>query len=115
MGVQFSGWNPATESFVDHESVDFSNTNASLVLDTLGLDPCDLSGALPADDFLGRVLMALAVSPEDEGTPSYDDSSPGGMTWIECGRRKGYLQERLAELHELAEHAKTEGAEVSWA
>jgi hypothetical protein len=115
MGVQFSGWNPETESFVDHESVDFSMSNASLVLDALGLDPVDMSGALPADDFLGRVLMAEAVAPHDEGLPSYDDTQATGPTWIECGRREGYLQERLAELRELAEAAKNEGAEVSWA
>lgn len=42
MGVQFSGWNPETESFVDHESVDMSMSNASFVLDALGLDPVDI-------------------------------------------------------------------------
>jgi len=107
--------------------VNMSNTNAHRVCQALGidLDP-DWCGDLDAQDFLGRVLLALAISPADEGMPSHtlqpgDDAGPllgvvgqGGPTIVQGARRPGYLQERLTELHSLAQWAVANDAVVMW-
>ena len=107
--------------------VNMSNSNAATVAATLGidLDAEGWCGSVPAEDFLGRVLVALAVSPADEGMPSFQlapgDSAgvfgtvrEGGPVFIQGARRPGYLQERLAQLHELALWAVEHGAEVTF-
>lgn len=107
--------------------VNMSNTNAHRVCQALGidLDP-DWCGDMAAEDFLGRVLMALAISPADEGMPSHvlqpgDDAGAllgtvreDGPTIIAGARRPGYLQERLTELHDLALWAVANEAVVMW-
>lgn len=90
-----------------------TNTNGAYLLGALGLpvndegDPFavgDLYGTVDPADFLGRVLLAIAVSPTDAGVPTYE--TPGtGPQWIECGRREGYLHEKLTVLRSLAEWA----------
>jgi hypothetical protein len=99
-------------------AVNMSNSNAATVASTLGidLDAEGWCGDMAPQDFLGRVLVALALSPADEGMPSFQlapgDSAgvfgtvrEGGPTFIQGARRPGYLQERLEQLHELAEWA----------
>jgi hypothetical protein len=96
--------------------VNMSNGNAARVFDSLGisLEP-DWCGELPASDFLGRVLVAQALSPVDEGMPAYEHlREPGQCHMIEAARRPGYLQERLGQLHELASWAIDHGVEVYW-
>lgn len=95
--------------------VNVSNANATTLLDLLGIehDPCDLFGDLPADGFLGRVLIAQALA----GTAADDEGGVPAVRYgntIECGRRPGYLAERLAELHEVASWAKAHGGVVAW-
>lgn len=95
--------------------VNVSSANAVVLCGSLGIDLefegwC---GSLPAQDFLGRVLLALAIEPADEGIPSHELPT-GGVRWVECGRRPGYIQERLLQLHELAEWAAENGAEVDF-
>jgi hypothetical protein len=119
--------------------VNLSNHNASMVLETLGVDVADdLCGSMSADDFLGRVLIALAISPADEGMPAYkltgaDYTGQGGLlggllaglaeaeandeptaTFWQGARPAGYLQERLEMLREIAEFAKSKGWGVCW-
>lgn len=128
-----SSWNETFQANVlsstspEEIGVNMSNSNAHRVAQTLGidLDP-DWCGDMAAEDFLGRVLMALAISPADEGMPSHtlqpgDDAGvlfgtvrEGGPTIIAGARRPGYLQERLAELHELALWAVANDAVVMW-
>ena len=98
---------------IDSE-INLSNVNAARVLETLGYDLGDLTGEDTAGAFLGRVLVALAITPVDAGVPSTVSGGGNGLTWIDCGRREGYLQERLVQLHELAETAPS-GAVISWA
>lgn len=108
----------------DGPEVNVSNANARLVLEALGLPFEDGSGGLDAEDFLGRVLMALAVAPADAGVPQhrlvpgestiFGTVTEHGATFIDCGRREGYLQERLVQLEEVARHAIGKGREVSW-
>lgn len=87
-----------------------TNINAVFLLEHLGFPAGDeLVGSIDADDLLGRVLIAEALAPEDEGVESTQD---GLMTY--CGRQPGYLQDRLAELREVAEGARKLGRKVQW-
>jgi hypothetical protein len=74
----------------------------------------DLSGVADAAEFAGRVAVALALAPADAGMPAYEDTRPGGPRWHECGRRPGYLQEKLTELAELARWCAERGRRVQW-
>lgn len=99
---------------IDYEggSMNISNGNAVTILEALGLESnfeSGLFGTVPAEDFLGRVLMAIAIAPEDEGRPTFQDHS---ITF--CGTEPGYLQTRLAKLHEIALWAVENKTEVSW-
>lgn len=104
----------------DAPSINLSNANAAFVLETLGLlahyenGDVDLSGECSGEDFLGRVLVADALSPVDEGVPAYDASVADSGRFIECGRRPSYLQSRLDSLREVAEFCRTYGREVTW-
>ena len=61
------------------------------------------------------MLFALAITPADEGRPSFElPRTEGGMTQIDCGRRVGYLQTRLGELHDLALFAAANDRDVTW-
>jgi hypothetical protein len=98
-------------------TVNFSNSNAALVLDNLGWmvgsefeDRC--FGSITGVDLLGRVLMATAVNIADMGVPAYAEGSPN---FINCGRPEGYLDVRLAQLEELAVYAKDFNSNVVWA
>ena len=109
--------------------VNVSNSHAAYLLDALGLDTDDLCGALPAQDFLGRCLVAEAVAPADPGTPTYvatpQDASGlstlaaaftlAGATVIVGGRPEGYLHDKMVRLIALAEYAQSVGSSVSWA
>lgn len=104
--------------------VNMANGNAAQVCAALGIDLArgDWCGDMPAEDFLGRVLMALAVAPADPGMPSYellpgDADRPawaGEATVIQGARPAGYLQERLTQLHALAVWALENGKIIAW-
>lgn len=105
----------------DEPEVRLSIFNASEMLETLGIqvgedfEDC-WSGSLPADDFKGRVLMALALVPTDEGMPAHlltPEGSEGVQIW-QAERPAGYAQSRLAQLLEVAEFALSQGREVAW-
>ena len=83
-----------------------TNTNGAYLLGALGIPvPAMTSiGTVDPADFLGRVLLAIAVSPTDAGVPAHEVPSRGAR-WIECGRREGYLHEKLTVLRSLAEWA----------
>lgn len=94
-------------------SLNASNANAAELLSALGVpgEPC---GSLPADDFLGRVLTALAVAPSDPGRPVTVVDTPGTARHYDMGRRPGYLQDKLTDLRAVAEWARDHGREVVW-
>lgn len=96
-------------------TINMANRNAALVSDALGhlFDEFEWWGEMPASDFLGRVLMALAIAPDDEGMPAYEVPT-GGAQFIEGARRPGYLQDRLIELKALAEWAVANNVPVNW-
>lgn len=107
--------------------VNMSNVNAVRVAETLGfrLDPDhdgDLFGAMDATEFMGHVLVGLALAPADEGMPAHelapgDPGRPawaGDARWIEGGRHAGYMQDRLEQLRGLAQWAVDNNAKVVW-
>ena len=61
------------------------------------------------EDFLGRVLLASAMAPTDEGVPTYGEDN-----FIFCGRSAGYTETRLGELRDLAQTAISLGRDVVW-
>ncbi|MFR9675869.1 hypothetical protein [Streptomyces sp. TR02-1] len=87
---------------------DLHSQNAARILDLLGM-PGDACGEIPADDLLGRVLVALALTPEDAGTPTLTDRN---FTYV--GRSAGRLQLHLESLHELAMWCRRRGRTVVW-
>jgi hypothetical protein len=106
--------------------VNVTNVNARLLLeDALGLEVGDLTGSCEAGEFLGRVLLALAIAPADAGVPMHQlvagestmfgEVREGGATFIDCGRREGYLQDRLIALKEVAQAAIEADRPVTWA
>jgi hypothetical protein len=102
---------------VEFPEVNLANGNAFMMLETLGVDVADdLCGEMSADDFLGRVLIALAVSPDDDGMPAYkisNDDDQGATIW-QAARPAGYVQDVLEALREIAEFSKGKGWGVCW-
>lgn len=93
--------------------VNLANGNAKQVLDLLGFDFDGDWAEAPGEDFLGRVLIAQAFLPvatdDEHGRPAVQERN-----WTECGRRPGYLAEKLAELHDIATWAVEHQAAVEW-
>ncbi|GGM27604.1 hypothetical protein GCM10011608_10540 [Micromonospora sonchi] len=92
--------------------VNMANGNAAQVFDLLGLEFDGDWGNTTGPDFLGRVLLALALldtTTDVEGRPEVVDGR-----WTEGGRRPGYLAERLTQLHDLALWAVEHDADVEW-
>ena len=99
----------------DETEVNISNSSAVEILDMLGYkvgesfeDRC--CGSLTVEDFLGRVLIASALLPEDAGIPTHSMSH----NFVECGRPEGYLNQRCADLQELGEKAQESGSIIYW-
>lgn len=93
--------------------VNMANGNAAEILNLLGLDFDGCWGETSAQDFLGRVLVAQALldtaADDTNGRPAVEDHH-----WVECGRRPGYLADRLADLHRLATWAVDNQDTVAW-
>jgi hypothetical protein len=118
----------------DEPAMNVSTVNGALLLRALGLvpelgaaavldepdlpallpghDSSDLTGTCEASDFLGRIDLALALSPADEGRP-WHPVTPGS-NFTDCGRRGGYLHDRLHELREIAVFAHTHQRHMAW-
>lgn len=99
--------------------VNVANTNARMLLVLLGLDTSeDLCGSVSGEEFLGRVLLALASDWDDSGVASavIGGASLGqsGATMVDCGLPAGYFADRLGALHALGMEAVRLGREVHW-
>ncbi len=94
-------------------TLEVNSRNGAMLLDALGfITPEQQStGECDAADFLGRVLLALAITPIDAGRPG----TVLRVGWTDCGRRPGYLHEQLHRLHEIAEWAVLHGELIVWA
>lgn len=91
-----------------------SNTNADEILSYLGLATSEgfseyCAGTMPAQDFLGRVLMAEALAPEKSGLVTMQIENV-----VYCGRPDNYMAARFAKLREIAEWAIANDRSVSW-
>jgi len=100
---------------IPEPEVNLSNTNADEVLSYLGLATGDSDfadycvGTMPAEEFLGRVLMAEALVPEKSGLTTMQIENV-----VYCGRPDDYLATRFAKLREVAEWAISNNRSVSW-
>lgn len=97
--------------------VNLTTTNSLHLLGLLGIEAEDGEhpvGSMPAQDFLGRVLIAQAVNPVDAGQPVTESTAESGMKIIDCGRNEGYSDHRLAELREIAEFGLDRGRDIQW-
>ena len=104
---------------VTRENLDLnvSNHHASTIFELLGITEEvveDLWCAqLPAEDFLGRVLVAQALAGHDEGMPGHVVETVLGMAVL-APRREGYFDQRLAQLRSLAEAGVQDGKPIGW-
>lgn len=100
----------------DSFEVNVTNANGADLLLALALTPKP-SGELPIDHFAGLVTTALRRhlgrrSPELAETT---DTAPGRMAMIFCGRREGYVEQRLGDLAALTQRGRAVGAtHISW-
>jgi hypothetical protein len=108
------------EPAVSEPEVNVSNINAAELLDNLGiLVGEDFSerclGSIAAEDLRGRVLMALALLPEDEGMPAHQAGNTmfGLQVWT-APRPAGHTQKVLERLLEVADYALAQGRDVDW-
>jgi len=132
MSVSFMARRDPAELAELCEPLNVSNANAAKLLELLGLredaEPVgeflgglplygELAGECPGADFLGRVLTATALldTVTEDYTPPVTDTLRGGATVVHCGRRPGYLADRLAALETIARAAADGGGTVVWA
>ncbi|WP_280381409.1 hypothetical protein [Nocardia wallacei] len=79
--------------------------------DSHGVDHMgELAGEADAEDFLGRVLIAQALSPGDPGRPA----RPINDRFVVCARREGHLDEKLLHLERLARYCLDIDAAIAW-
>lgn len=106
---------PLTGEHDDRPDLNVANANARVLLDLLDIvleDEHDLYGEMDANDFRARVVLAqarIAVSGEDEGTHDIVEGR-----FVTCGRRAGYLADRLEALTAVAAWAIDRRAKVCW-
>lgn len=95
-------------------SVNVSNTNARDILEVLGYEQDELCGSATSDDFMGRILIALAIAPESAERVTEVSRSNYGSTIINCGRDAGYIQDRLTDLLDVVSDASNAGMGIYW-
>lgn len=104
----------------DGPDVNVSNINSIAILEALGLKTDEDSfsdvccGSKPAEDFKGRILMALAVAPVSAERLTETTTFENGGCMVTCGVEEGYLQAKLEELLPVADFALERGSEVCW-
>ena len=96
----------------DAFEMNVSNANGAELLLALGLAPDTSADPMPINAFAGLVTAALRRrldrrSPELE---TVTDAAPGRATFIFCGRREGYIEDRLGELARLIQRSRAAGA-----
>ncbi|NYT96333.1 hypothetical protein [Salinispora sp. H7-4] len=101
-----------TASATGSPKVNMATGNAKQVLDLLGLTFDGDWGTTTGPDFLGRVLLALALIGTTTDAVGRPEVAEG--RWTSEGRRPGYLAERLTDLRRLASWAVEHGADVDW-
>lgn len=119
----------------DSPSVQLSCSNAARVLNALGYGDNEKPvseangtfadafqamadmyscGTATAEEFTGRVLIAEATYPSNDGAAAESITLHGGGTVVAPERRDTYMTEVLAHLHKVAEYAQAHHANVTW-
>lgn len=106
MSVTFSAARP------DGPEVNVHTGNAAALLDLLGLAQ-EPYGQAPAEDFLGRALLALGLVDVATNDAHGHPAVPQGR-WVHGGHPPGHLTGRLQELADLARWAHTHHVPVTW-
>lgn len=92
--------------------VNVSNNNGFAILTELGIE-ADYCGSIAATELRERALCALGFASAAE-VPGNVSQGEGGATIIDCGRREGYMPERIGSLLELATLCERYGWAVCW-
>lgn len=95
-------------SWATPDPLNLNGSNAALIAAALRIDLGD-SGSEKAELFCDRVQSALRAEPVDAGQPAAVDGN-----WTYCGRRPGYLQDKLGQLLEIVRWASLRGLDVCW-
>ncbi len=94
-----------------------NNANGADLLFALGLDPDVSVLPMPIDLFGGLVAAALRRH-LDQRSPELKtilDRQPGKLSVVRCGRREGYIEERLRELATLVQQTRQfEATHFGW-
>jgi hypothetical protein len=96
------------------EELNMSNSNAMAVLSALGLD-ADFwdAPAKPIEELeqaISFYLNSEIASLVDGGTDTLIQSNPNSATMIFCGRREGYITEKVKIAEQCVKEAKGKGA-----
>jgi hypothetical protein len=89
-----------------------SDANGADLLLVLGLPPEPVGGPWPIDAFAGMVTAALRRH-LDRRSPKREpvtETGGGRATFIFCGRREGYIEDRLGDLARLIQRSRAAGA-----
>ena len=104
---------------LDAYSLNVSQDNGIDLLDALGIDSS--FGVKRLDEFsrlLANARQADLKARKGETSPGIAttiDAGPGRMTMIHCGRRAGYVEEKLSQLAVVVQKGRDLGAtHLSW-
>lgn len=106
---------PIVDDVLPFDEVNLANSNAAEVLGLLGYDGEELYiGSADGEDLLGRLLLLEALLDESPAKPYQERREVGRATLIDVGRRAGYVNERIAQLADLASWAAANDRKVIW-
>lgn len=111
MSVEFTTTNITTDVFSE-DLMSVANNWAEMFAESLGITESDdvWIGSESISEFKGRVLMALAVAPYDEGLVGDLAVTPFGAVLVT--RDEGYLQEKLEALLRIVESGERQGHDL---
>jgi hypothetical protein len=102
----------AVRAALDDFEMNVSNSNGADLLLALGLDPDASFDPMTIEAFAGLVTAALRrhLGARSPALEPFTDAQEGRMTFTFCGRREGYLEERLGDLAKLIQKSRGAGA-----
>ena len=109
-------WGPIVRPHTEAPALTLHNANAALLLHLLGYPTLDVppaSGECDAVDFLGRALIALALSADPRPGRSAA-TMPDSLTYAAQEQTASYVELRLGTLLDLANWAILYGCPVTW-
>jgi hypothetical protein len=103
---------------LQHLDINVANSNACDLLEAMGLPREDyVGGELSIDRFINRCRNRLraGIGKRSPDLETIIMKEPGKATFYDCGRREGYIEEKLLTLVKMAEEGKTLGATlIAW-